>query len=97
MGVPCLALRDNTERPMTVTEGTNWVVGRDPAAVVLAAHEALDHPPPAAAVGRSSRRAHRRRPAGPGPSRRSATSYGRRDLTPAGSISMRCPLVTVAC
>jgi len=47
LGVPCLTLRDNTERPMTVTEGTNWVVGRDPAAVVLAAHEALDHPPPA--------------------------------------------------
>jgi len=47
LGVPCLTLRDNTERPITVTEGTNRVVGRDPAAVVLAAHEALDRPPPA--------------------------------------------------
>ncbi len=30
LGVPCLTLRDNTERPVTVTEGTNTVVGRDP-------------------------------------------------------------------
>jgi UDP-N-acetylglucosamine 2-epimerase (non-hydrolysing) len=29
LGVPCLTLRDNTERPITVTEGTNQVVGRD--------------------------------------------------------------------
>jgi UDP-N-acetylglucosamine 2-epimerase (non-hydrolysing) len=30
LGVPCLTLRDNTERPITVTEGTNTVVGSDP-------------------------------------------------------------------
>jgi UDP-N-acetylglucosamine 2-epimerase (non-hydrolysing) len=30
MGVPCLTLRENTERPVTVTEGTNVLVGRDP-------------------------------------------------------------------
>ena len=30
LGVPCLTLRDNTERPITVTEGTNRIVGRDP-------------------------------------------------------------------
>lgn len=30
MGVPCLTLRENTERPVTVTEGTNTLVGRDP-------------------------------------------------------------------
>ena len=29
LGVPCLTLRENTERPVTVTEGTNQVVGRD--------------------------------------------------------------------
>ena len=32
LGVPCLTLRDNTERPVTVTEGTNRLV-RDPAEV----------------------------------------------------------------
>lgn len=31
MGVPCLTLRDNTERPETVTVGTNELIGTDPA------------------------------------------------------------------
>jgi UDP-N-acetylglucosamine 2-epimerase (non-hydrolysing) len=30
LGVPCLTLRDNTERPVTVAEGTNQIVGTDP-------------------------------------------------------------------
>jgi UDP-N-acetylglucosamine 2-epimerase (non-hydrolysing) len=30
LGVPCLTLRENTERPFTVTDGTNRVVGFDP-------------------------------------------------------------------
>lgn len=29
LGVPCLTLRDNTERPITVEQGTNTIVGRD--------------------------------------------------------------------
>jgi UDP-N-acetylglucosamine 2-epimerase (non-hydrolysing) len=29
LGVPCLTLRDNTERPVTVTSGTNVIVGQD--------------------------------------------------------------------
>jgi UDP-N-acetylglucosamine 2-epimerase (non-hydrolysing) len=28
LGIPCLTLRENTERPVTVTQGTNTVVGR---------------------------------------------------------------------
>ncbi len=30
LGVPCLTVRDNTERPVTITSGTNILVGRDP-------------------------------------------------------------------
>jgi UDP-N-acetylglucosamine 2-epimerase (non-hydrolysing) len=29
LGVPCLTMRDNTERPVTVTSGTNVLVGQD--------------------------------------------------------------------
>jgi UDP-N-acetylglucosamine 2-epimerase (non-hydrolysing) len=45
LGVPCLTLRANTERPVTVREGTNRIVGTDPAAVVGAAEEALARAP----------------------------------------------------
>ena len=33
LGIPCMTLRDNTERPETVTMGTNELVGTDPANV----------------------------------------------------------------
>lgn len=33
MGVPCMTLRDTTERPETVTTGTNELIGTDPAAL----------------------------------------------------------------
>lgn len=33
LGVPCFTLRDNTERPVTITAGTNTLLGLDPAAI----------------------------------------------------------------
>jgi UDP-N-acetylglucosamine 2-epimerase (non-hydrolysing) len=33
MGIPCITLRNNTERPETVTIGTNELIGTDPAAI----------------------------------------------------------------
>ena len=34
LGVPCLTLRENTERPVTVSEGTNVLIGSDPSRLV---------------------------------------------------------------
>jgi UDP-N-acetylglucosamine 2-epimerase (non-hydrolysing) len=33
MGVPCLTLRNSTERPETIEQGTNELIGTDPAAL----------------------------------------------------------------
>jgi UDP-N-acetylglucosamine 2-epimerase (non-hydrolysing) len=41
LGVPCLTLRENTERPVTVELGTNRVVGTDPERIVAEAEAAL--------------------------------------------------------
>jgi len=41
LGVPCLTVRLHTERPVTVTQGTNVVVGTDPDAILRAAGRAL--------------------------------------------------------
>jgi len=41
LGVPCLTLRENTERPVTVREGTNEIVGQSPARILEAAQKVL--------------------------------------------------------
>src|SRR5205823_2336806 len=48
LGIPCLTLRDNTERPITVTQGTNCVVGSDPEAILAGFWKAYSSPAPAA-------------------------------------------------
>ncbi|MFL5321272.1 MAG: non-hydrolyzing UDP-N-acetylglucosamine 2-epimerase, partial [Myxococcaceae bacterium] len=42
LGVPCLTLRENTERPVTITVGTNILVGTDPVAIKLEATKVLE-------------------------------------------------------
>jgi len=39
LGIPCLTLRDNTERPITVEMGTNRLVGADPVRILDSFHE----------------------------------------------------------
>jgi UDP-N-acetylglucosamine 2-epimerase (non-hydrolysing) len=45
LGIPCLTLRKNTERPITVTQGTNRVVGMCGPDILRAFDEALAQPP----------------------------------------------------
>jgi UDP-N-acetylglucosamine 2-epimerase (non-hydrolysing) len=42
LDVPCITLRDTTERPITLTEGTNVLVHNDPERIVLEVEKALD-------------------------------------------------------
>jgi len=41
LGVPCLTLRENTERPITVEEGTNTIVGKERSVIVSAVDNIL--------------------------------------------------------
>ncbi|MHC4696461.1 MAG: non-hydrolyzing UDP-N-acetylglucosamine 2-epimerase [Planctomycetota bacterium] len=45
LGVPCLTLRDNTERPITLAQGTNRLTGNRTDAIVAAYHDVRDNPP----------------------------------------------------
>jgi UDP-N-acetylglucosamine 2-epimerase (non-hydrolysing) len=46
LGVRCLTLRDGTERPATVLEGTNRVVGRDTDVIVASVERGLERGKP---------------------------------------------------
>jgi UDP-N-acetylglucosamine 2-epimerase (non-hydrolysing) len=41
LGIPCLTARDNTERPITVEQGTNTIVGSDPRRIEAAVADIL--------------------------------------------------------
>jgi UDP-N-acetylglucosamine 2-epimerase (non-hydrolysing) len=41
LGVPCITLRNNTERPITVDEGTNTIAGQDPEGILSAFDEVM--------------------------------------------------------
>ena len=61
LGIPCFTLRDNTERPITITAGTNTLLGLDPAAIAeipgaLAVRPASPSEPPPLWDGRAAER-----------------------------------------
>ncbi len=61
LGIPCFTLRDNTERPITISAGTNTLLGLDPTAisdipVALARQPATKPEPPPLWDGRAAER-----------------------------------------
>ncbi|HET7121220.1 MAG TPA: UDP-N-acetylglucosamine 2-epimerase (non-hydrolyzing) [Solirubrobacterales bacterium] len=62
LGIPCFTLRDNTERPVTITSGTNTLLGLDPSAIsripVLMAERdpSAPHQPPPLWDGQAAQR-----------------------------------------
>ena len=61
LGIPCFTLRENTERPITITTGTNTLLGLDPAAIAqiptaLAQRPAKSPDPPPLWDGQASER-----------------------------------------
>ena len=52
LGVPCITIRENTERPVTVEEGSNVLAGTDPAVIVAEARKVLS------GQGKQGRRPH---------------------------------------
>ncbi len=61
LGVPCITLRENTERPITVSEGTNTVVGIDPTKIQASVDDVLA---PAGSVAECLSIGMERRPSG---------------------------------
>jgi len=41
LGIPCVTLRENTERPVTVTEGTNYLIGTEPKKILTTVNAIL--------------------------------------------------------
>jgi UDP-N-acetylglucosamine 2-epimerase (non-hydrolysing) len=61
LGVPCLTVRENTERPVTITSGTNKLVGTDPERIIAAyrrsrSEKLVDPPVPEKWDGRAAER-----------------------------------------
>jgi len=61
LGIPCFTLRDNTERPITISAGTNTLLGLDPAAIAgipgaLASRGTAPAQPPPLWDGRAAER-----------------------------------------
>ena len=52
LGVPCITIRENTERPVTVDEGSNVLVGTDPARIIAEVRKVL------CGEGKKGRRPH---------------------------------------
>ncbi|TFW36008.1 non-hydrolyzing UDP-N-acetylglucosamine 2-epimerase [Massilia horti] len=42
LGVPCVTIRENTERPVTIEQGTNVLAGTDPAKIVAEVRKVLE-------------------------------------------------------
>ena len=52
LGIPCITIRENTERPVTVDEGSNTLAGTDPARILAAVDNILQ------GRGKQGRRPH---------------------------------------
>jgi hypothetical protein len=91
LGIPCLTLRENTERPITISEGTNRLVRPDTLAREL--DTALAAPKSERRRPRFVGRAHRRALRGgfDGAERRPRARY------PRGLASKRKPLISSSC
>jgi UDP-N-acetylglucosamine 2-epimerase (non-hydrolysing) len=50
LGVPCITLRDNTERPVTLKHGTNVLVGADPEKIISEFSRVLEGNRPQSAI-----------------------------------------------